>query len=703
MKNEKCTIANGKWFCSVGVLLLCSSLSAQTTSQSAPGWPGQDAHWPTAAKNGFGTANTIASKVWFTLADGVMTEVYYPRIDNPNTQCLQLIVCSDGGCQSEADDMTHEIRVVGARSLSFRQVNRTKDRRVTITKTYVTDPDRSAILIQTSITGLAGGERVYLYYDPSLNNSGLHDSAWISGNVLVAADADVATALVSSGGFSEMTNGYLGTSDGWLQLKTTSRIDQFGRADNGNVVQVAQVRTRNSFTLSIGFGRSEKEAVATARTSLNKGFHQIQREYDAGWSSYLKSLRPVAQRNRRQFHIAAMVLKGLEDKTYRGAIIASPSIPWGGGPNANEPTVSGYHAVWPRDLYQIATALYVAGDEATANRALDYLFNVQQQSDGSFPQNTWVNGKVIGGGRQLDQVALPIVLAHQLRRFDHNSWIKRIKLAAEFLMQNGPATPQERWEEESGYSPSTLASEIAGLVCAADIARIHGDRRAADRYLTKADEWGAAVAKWTATSTGTHGDGKYFLRITEKGNPDEDAKLEINSGGGTFDQREIVDAGLFELVRLGIKRADDPLILKSLAVIDKLIKVKTPVGPGWYRYNGDAYGERKDGNAYDGRTGKGRLWTLLTGERAEYELARGNVLEAAKLLNTLSSFANEGLMLPEQVWDRTGSTMRAGTGTGSATPLAWSMAQFMRLVINVQNKRNLETPAIVALRYRSRN
>jgi glucoamylase len=303
----------------------------------------------------------------------------------------------------------------------------------------------------------------------------------------------------------------------------------------------------------------------------------------------------------------------------------------------------------------------------------------------------------------MDQVALPIVVAHQLRRFDRVTWTKHIKPAAEFLLQNGPSTQQERWEEEAGYSPSTIAAEIAGLVCAAEVARIHGDRPAADRYLKKADEWAGAVAKWTATSSGPHGDGKYFLRITKAGNPDDGTKLEINSGGGTFDQREIVDAGFLELVRLGIKRADDPLIVKSLAVIDRLIKIETLGGPGWYRYNGDAYGERRDGSAYDGRTGKGRLWTLLTGERAEYELARGNVSEAAKLLDTLGNFANEALMLPEQVWDREGSSnARPGTGTGSATPLAWSMAQFMRLVINVQNGRNLETPSLVTKRYSSR-
>jgi glucoamylase len=531
----------------------------------------------------------------------------------------------------------------------------------------------------------------------------MHDNARTFADALIASDGNVGTALVANTPLNEITNGFRGTADGLTQLQKTGGLTElYSEATNGNVVQVARLQQPQKFTLALGFGAEPTEALVNARFSILKGFDKTNREYERTWRNYLAGLRRVKWRYQRQFNMAAMVLKGLEDKTYRGAIIASPSIPWGGGANANEATISGYHAVWPRDLYQVATALYLAGDRATANRSLDYLLNIQRP-DGSFPQNCWVNGTPIGNGLQLDQVALPIVLAHQLRRFDRTTWIRHIKPAADFVIRHGPSTKQERWEEESGYSPSTIGAEIAGLICASDIARIHRDKKAADKYLRTADDWSDSVVKWTATSNGPAGDGKYFLRITEKGNPDEGSKIEINSGGGTFDQREIVDAGFLELVRLGIKNADDPLILKSLAMIDKLIKVETPVGPGWYRYNHDAYGERPDGVDYDGRSGKGRLWTLLTGERAEFELAHKNVSEAMKLLDTLSNFANEGLMLPEQVWDGSGpSNVKPGKGTGSATPLAWSMAQFMRLAINVQNGRNLDTPLIVRNRYASR-
>ncbi len=695
---------------STTLLLCCSALFGQATNGLAPGAPGLDAHWPSAAKNGFGTANSLQSKVWFTLADGVMTESYYPRLDLPNTQTLEFIVCTNLGCETESDDTRHQIRVLDSRALSFEQINIARTGAYTITKTYTTDPERATILINVNVNVnvnvVAHMEKpgnVYVFYDPSLNNSGMHDTAWSKGDALLASDADVASALVSNVGFDEMTNGFLGTSDGLLQLKRVGAItEKYQRAENGNVVQVARIREPTAFTLALGFGSTADEALNNAQASLVKRFARARREYEAGWHKYLKPLRRVEPKYQRQFNMAAMVLKGLEDKTYRGAMIASPSIPWGGGPNANEATISGYHAVWSRDLYQVATAFLAMGDRASANRALDYLFQVQQKADGSFPQNSWADGRAIGGGLQMDETAFPLVLAYQLERTDRNAWLKHIKPAANFILRKGPYTEQDRWEEKPGYSPSTIAAEIAGLVCAARIAAINHDETSSEAYLRKADEWARELEHWTATVSGRHADGRYYLRITENDDPNDGARIEINSGGGAYDEREIIDAGFLELVRLGIRPAGDPLIIRSLAVVDKLIKVETPGGSGWYRYNHDAYGETPAAGNYDGNTGVGRLWTLLTGERGEYDVARGNLAAARKRLDAMMTFANDGMMIPEQIWDRNQSPrpeFRFGKGTGSATPLAWSMAQFIRLAINVRTGHNVETPTAVSARY----
>lgn len=714
------------------LLVNCSPLWGQSTNRLAPGVPGKDAQWPSAAKDGFGTANSIRSKVWFTLADGVMTEVYYPTIDVPNTQMLQLLIVGSR-VATEIDDTTHRVETPDARALTFRQINTARNGHYTITKTYTTDPLRATVLIDVQFDSQTA-ENVYVYYDPSLNNSGMHDSAWLEDGALLAQDGDKATALISSSGFAypdewikdqlkpsdrepgqEVSNGYFGASDGLTELRQNwnrTGFSPYARATNGNVVQVAALKgfqgssgSKPHCTLALGLGKTPREALLNARASLAQGFAAVRREYESGWHRYVATLPTVEPKYQQRFTMAAMVLRALEDKTYRGAIIASPSIPWGGGPNANEPTISGYHAVWSRDLYQVATAFDAMGDRAAALRALDYLFRIQQKTDGSFPQNSWVDGRPIGGGLQMDQVAFPLIMSYQFGRTDGNTWLRHIKPAADFIVRKGPATDQDRWEEKPGYSPATIAAEIAGLVCAARIARLNHDRAAADRYFGTADNWAKSVERWTATTNGPYGDGTYYLRLTENGDPNQGGRIEINSGGGTFDEREIVDAGFLELVRLGIKRADDPLIVKSLEVIDRLTKIETPFGAGWYRYNHDAYGEQPDGRPYDGRNGKGRLWALLSGERGEYELALGETAMARRRLDTMMGFANQGLMIPEQVWDRSdreGSAFRIGSGTGSATPLAWSMAQFIRLALNLKFRRNTETPEVVRARYVTR-
>lgn len=677
---------------------------ARTQNNLAPGAPGKDAEWTSAGKEAVGTSNTLESKVWFTLRGGVMDEVYYPTVDVANTQTLQFFVTGCGGGMSETV-AAHKLEVTDAQSLSFRQTSEANT--YTLTKSYTTDPERPVVLIDVNFEGRCRAlQNLYVFYDPSLNNSGMHDSAWIEDGALLASDADKASALVVSGGFEEATNGYLGTqSEGLAELKTPGHLaTRYARAADGNVVQVGRIPEPH-VTLALGFGREPAEALRNARASLAKGFAKAKEEYERGWHDYVKTLRRVGAKHQAQFDMAAMVLKAHEDKTYRGAMIASLSIPWGGGASANEPNVGGYHLVWSRDLYNVATAFHALGDKASADRALDYLFRVQQKPDGSFPQNSWLDGRPFWGSLQLDEVSFPLVLAYQLGRTDNETYVKHVRPAADFIVKSGPYTPQERWEEKSGYSPSTIAAEIAGLVCAAEIAKRNGDDASAIIYTAAADDFARNVERWTATTTGMHGDGNYFLRLSFNEDPDDGQPFDMGNGGGTFDEREIVDAGFLELVRLGVRSPQDPLVAKSLEVVDKVIKVETPNGATFYRYNHDGYGEMDDGRNwnFDGRyTGKGRLWALLAGERGQYELALGRNADAARRLDALAGFANAGGMIPEQVWDSPASPrpwFKFGEGTGSATPLAWSMAQFIRLATNLQEGRNLDTPDLVAARY----
>jgi glucoamylase len=684
------------------LLVLAGALFAATCcvyAQSAPGAPGSMPTWTSGAKEAVGTSVTTESKVWFTLENGVMTEVYYPRLDTADVRTLEFAVSNGTRVWLESTDMRHSIQRPDANALTFRQTNRDQDGRFAIAKTYVTDPRRDTVMIDVTFSA-SPKYSLYVLYDPSLKNSGYGDTGYLEGTALVAEKGDVASALISNTGFERASSGFAGASDGYTDLLLHRRLDwSYRRAENGNVIQVAKVNGVH-FTLVLGFGSTAAGAIATAQASLARGFSVVSAEYAQGWHEYVEKLRPVTGAYADEFRLAVMVLKAHEDKTFRGAMIASMSIPWGNAVEADKPTVGGYHLVWARDLYQAATAFLAAGDRAAAERALNYLFTVQQKPDGSFPQNSWLDGKPYWTALQMDEVSYPMILAWQLGKTDAGTWTQHLRREAEFVVAHGPATQEERWEEVSGYSPSTIAAEIAGLVCAAEIARKNGAEDDARRYLQTADDWNAHLESWLVTTTGHLGEagdpGGYYMRIDNNTDPNDGYKLDVHNGGGVWDERDVADAGFLELVRLGIRPANDPIIERSVGIVDSTIRVETPDGPSFHRYNHDGYGETFFGGPWRGE-GVGRLWPIFTGERGEYEIALGH--DPNPYLQAMLRFANQGGMIPEQVWDTAepvSSLLTFGQGTGSATPLAWSMAQFVRLVVCAQEKKIVEQPDIVA-------
>ncbi|MGI8812104.1 MAG: glycoside hydrolase family 15 protein, partial [Pyrinomonadaceae bacterium] len=557
-------------------MLLAPAAFAQTV---APGGPGKDAYWSTAGKQAIGTSASLESKVWFTLAQGVMTEVYYPNITVANVQTLQFVVVDPKTkkVETEKDDADHAVKVLRPDSLSFQQINTSRSGDWTITKSYTSDTQSNSILIDVRFESKNPALNLYVYFDPSIANTGMHDTAIAYKNALVAMEADKSVALTFTSKIDEKTSGFAGTSDGLDQIKEFgSIVKQYQKAVDGNVVQMARILQPKRFTAVMTFAQAEKVfkglakiptdivALLDADRARKKGFAKCQAEYDNEWADYVTTLPQVDPKYQTQFNMAAMVLKAQEDKTVRGANVASLTIPWGGGVNANEDIGGGYHLVWARDLYHVFTAYLALGDKPAAERALDFLFNIQQKEDGSFPQNSWLDGKRGWGSLQMDEVGYPLIMAWQLGRFDKPTYEKHVKRAADFIVKNGPKTPQERWEEEAGFSPSTIAAEIAGLVCAAEIAKKNGDEASATIYLATADDWARNIERMTATTTGPYGDGNYYLRITQNANPDSGDKIELNNGAGTVDERTVVDAGFLELVRLGIKPANDPLIEKSV-------------------------------------------------------------------------------------------------------------------------------------------
>jgi glucoamylase len=694
--------------------------AAPAHAEPAPGAPGQKAVWTEADKDGFGTSHSLASTVWHTLDDGRLTEVYYPDLGTPAVRDLQLVV-SDGRsfAEREEDATRQRVRLLDSKSLGYRQVNTDRDGLYRIVKTYTTDPERSTVLVRVRFESLTRRElSVYVLHDPALSNDGDDDSGATVGDGLVAWDGKAASALLASTGFRRTSNGFLGTSDGWTDLRDDRRMDwDYDSASAGNVVQTAKTaldgRRRRQLDLALGFGADRGAALATARASLGRGFGRAQAGYERGWHRYLDSLerRPSsAARHGPAYWVSVMVLAATEDKLNRGAGIASPSMPWAWGLLTLDDPSAAYHLVWPRDLYQVATAMLAAGDRAGAERALDFTFERQQEPDGSFPQNTRVDGTIQWTNLQMDEVALPLVLAWQLRRFDASTYTEHVRPAADFIVANGPQTPQERWENQGGWSPGTIAAEIAALVTAADIARRNGDAAKAAEWESVADDWQARVDGWTATSNGPYAPRPYYLRLTkEPADPDAGTTYDLGDGGPAgVDQRRIVDPSYLELVRLGVKRHDHPAIRNTVRVVDEQLGVDTPNGRFWHRYNFDGYGERPDGGPWDlspagSRATIGRIWPIFAGERGEYELLAGG--RAGPHLDAIAGAANEGWMIPEQVWDENPPSGQPGfprgEGTLSATPLAWSHAQYVRLAWSIEAGEPVERPRIVACRYAS--
>jgi glucoamylase len=692
--------------------------AAASAAGPAPGAPGQPADWTPADKDGFGTSAGTTSKVWHTLEQGELTEVYYPDLSTPAARDLQLVV-SDGHtfAERERDATTHKVELVDKRSLTYRQIDTAKSGRYRIVKTYVTDPGRDALLVDVRFQSLTGKRyAVYALFDPALSNGGDDDSGTTAHGALLAQDAKAGSALVASHGFEQTSTGYLGTSDGWTDLRGDFRLDaEYSSSPDGNVVQTARLPldgTRHrKLTLALGFGADAQAALGTANAALHGGFDRASRSYAGGWHRYLDSLKRTPASARpygAEYDVSLMTLAAHEDKANRGAFVASPTMPWVWGTGLEKPS-GVYHAVWSRDLYQIVTAMLAAGDRGAADRALTYLFTKQQKPDGSFWQNTLVDGTPHWTSVQQDEVAFPIVLAWQLGRTDAATWAQHVKLAADYVDSTGPKTLQDRWENQDGWSPGTIASEIAGLICAADIARKNGATADAARYEATADTWQRSVESWTATSNGPYSDKPYYLRLTKDANPNDGSTYSIGDSGPTAaDERTVVDPSFLELVRLGVKKSDDPTILNSIAVADRRLAVDTPNGRYWHRFDFDGYGETRTGAPWDitfqagSQTTIGRAWPIFAGERGEYELAAGSGSAKARLA-AIAGAANQGGLIAEQVWDENPPSGQPGhprgEGTLSATPLAWSHAQFVRLAWSIEAGRPVEQPAVVACRY----
>ena len=563
--------------------------------------------------------------------------------------------------------------------------------------------------------------KCYALLAPHLNGGGAGNSARsvsIAGRrALLAWKGGTSLVMGCNLGFTRSSCGYVGTSDGFQDLMTDMKMSwQFGQAQNGNIAVMGEidVAKHREFTLAIAFGDGHHAALSGAMQALITPYSLHSDRFIDQWlrAETPESLATVSTDGGRLSRISHNVVLTHEDKTYSGAFIASASIPWGASKGDDD--LGGYHLVWTRDMVQTATALLACGRIDTALRALVYLA-CTQHPDGSFAQNFWIDGTPYWTGMQLDEVAFPIMLAWRLWKanaLENFHVIPFVELAAGFLVRYAPITQQERWEEVAGYSPSTLAAVISALVCAADLARAHQAPELGQFLEEHADWIESHLDEWTTTGDGTllPGVSRHYMRIRPPsvGEPFHNPAVPpghlvlANREPGErvdFEDRLIIDAGFLELVRYGIRRADDPLIVDSLKVVDHVLKIETQYGPCWRRYNHDGYGQRKDGGPYLG-WGQGRAWPLLGGERGHYELAAGH--DVKPYIHAMEQFSSIGGMLPEQVWDYDdlpAEGLYKGQSAGSAQPLVWAHAEYIKLLRSAVDGKVFDCIPLVYDRY----
>src|SRR3954451_9105105 len=641
----------------IAAALLCCAVST-ASAQTAPGAPGALSHFDLARKDCVGTAQNTRSKVWFTVADGVLSDVYYPTNDTTNNETLQYVV-TDGSTFTDLQtrDMTYTVSRTDDRALTCRVTATAKSGRYRIVTDYLTDPDRQTVILHSRFDG-PRGDKLYVRFDPTLNGNGGGgagnggaDSGTVVGGKLVGSDPVTATNAANrdyaqpvfsalDGDLDQVSNGYAGTdSDGLKQLDASHRLTAtYTDAPSGNLVQTARVDLghHGDFTLALGFGKTSSDALGAARGSRRAPLFLTALEYSLGWRVYNARLdrpdRPKGVSSHDwdalldEYYLSADYVKGAEDKTFPGATAAVWASPWGQAISAGDPAntyFGSYREVFARDLYEAWTAAFYAGDRATARDMTRFLFERQQLPDGSMPRNSLTNGKPAPDSfnTQLDECAYPLVMALAVGLTSKRYYEDHIAPAANFVASHGPALGPERWEEQSGFSPSTISAEIAGLLAAAKIARMNGDDGSARVWRATADEFQRNLKRWTLTTNGPLLDDPYFIRLSKTGDPNADIHYDVGNGGPTLDQREIIDAGFLEYARLGVLAEDDPDLVRSLGAVDKTIRRTTDTGVGFYRYNGDGYGDgATDGHPWaPSNKGSGHLWPVLAGERGQWD------------------------------------------------------------------------------------
>ena len=701
------------------LLIFCLQMGVAFGNE-ASGGPGIAGSWSSARKVQVGTRyesakRSATSPLWFTLAEGMLTEVFYPTIDKAQIRDSQFLVTDGRTFLRQEKELSHEVKILSPSMVQI--INKDLVHRYQITHTFFTQQDSPTLIDEVEIKVAQDGLQFYLLTNPQLNNTSAGDSAVIDGDGFFFREGQTQLRVNNSLGFSKKSVGFVGYTDGYQDLIHDFQMDFFfDHATNGNVASTGELNipaTAGTYHFYVSYSFSTGNAISKFK---DISYDQEKQGYEAGWASYLSLLRVpkgLSPSEKLLYLRSLYTLKCHEDKLNPGAFIASLSVPWGESQiEVSGKEMGGYHLIWARDLFNVSVALLNSGDYFSALRALRFLKKIQYKSgsgswnlspriiqkEGAFPQNTWVSGKPYWEGFQIDQTAFPVHLFYHLylatpasdRPALLSEFQPMLVSALNFITLNGPWTHQERWEENFGISPSSFAAAASALYIGA---KIWNTDPYGKRLQDFADHWMFTphdnIDTWTFTTNGSYGNGQYYLRIAggnsygAKWDPNDHSSLKVANSNNRFAQDQVLDQGFLQLVLLGLKPGTSPEVKASKNILDHELSVNTPRGRGWHRYSFDAYGEN----------GQGRLWPLLSGEHARYFIERYSAndiswsdaqRETDAATASFIEFANAGYLIPEQVFEATGE------GTGSATPLAWAHAEYIKLLWSVDRKDNIE-------------
>lgn len=692
------------------------------------GFPGSLPHWQPGPKLAVGTAISTSSNVWFTIGESHLNEIYFPRVDLVAINDLKFVV-SDGQdyLADEEFATAQDVDWLAPDAPAFKTISTAQDGYFKLEKIVITSPVNDSLLLNIKFTNLAKRPlKLYLVINPRLGNMGYHNSGHISTYLnsdhqetlaLNANCKNIVLSAIIDRPIAQASVGYVGYSDGLTDLVLHKNLTtNYQVANDGHISLVAEIELDDNpeteFNLAIGFSNNFDLAFKLAQANLKIPFEQHLADYIASWQAWHAQRKGLKLDDFAKKSLT--VLKVHQSKNPEGGLIAGLASPWGNSRSDDDPI--GYHIVWTRDMVESAGGFLAVGMDQEFRSMINFLVSTQRE-DGHWPQNMWIDGQAFWRGVQMDETALPVILIYlgyrhgALKKNDLIDYWPMVKKALGYIVRNGPITSQDRWEEDPGYTPFTIATEITALNIGAEFAEINHELKLVNYLHELADNWFLGIDRWMLadnTALGLrYGVKEYYMRIApvdqslvNKSSIDVNVK-NVDSQQANQSAAELISPDCLALVRFGLRLADDPRIVDSLKLIDQLLKKETPSGESWHRYNYDGYGETVDGQPFSG-LGVGRLWPLLTGERAHYEILNNNLAYAQKLAKDMTKMASKSGLLPEQIWDQSdipANKLFFGRPTGSAMPLAWAHAEYLKLIRSIDDQEVFDFPVINRQKY----